>query len=207
MVIPTILEYIMFNELINIFDWKNIIAGAVISSVSALIVWFVKGLYEYYISAKDLPYPIWGEWYSAEYDIKSNIPDLARNYYLKVKVKRRLYRKVKIVACESIDVKKGQVETKWIARAKIVQGDLLVGTWRSTIKNTNRHGTAIIKFLDYGRASGYWTGSGPYPVYGYWIMAKDFIDLKNISESVINEMSFKTINVSKFVAEFPAPIK
>lgn len=195
------------NELIKTLDWENIIAGAVISSVAALIVWFIKGLYEYYISAKDLPYPIWGQWFSAEYDTKSNIPDTERNYYLRVKIKRRLYRKVKIIAYESLEVKNEQVETKWIVKAKIVQGDVLVGTWRSTIKNTNRYGTVIIKFLDYGRATGYWTGSAPYPVYGYWIMARDFTDLKSISTSVIKETAFKTFNVSKYVAEFPAPLK
>lgn len=172
-----------------------------------MVVWFLKGLYEYYVAAKDLPYPIWGYWFSAEYDIKSDVADFERNYYLKVKIKRRLYRKLKIVALESVESKKEQVETKWIVKAKIVQGDVLVGTWRSTIKNTNRHGTAILKFLDYGRATGYWTGSGPYPVYGYWIMARDFNDLRNISTSVIKDIGFKSLNVSKFVAEYPAPLR
>jgi len=195
------------NDLISTLDWKNIIAGAVISSISAMVVWFLKGLYEYYVAAKDLPYPIWGYWFSAEYDIKSDVADFERNYYLKVKIKRRLYRKLKIVALESVESKKEQVETKWIVKAKIVQGDVLVGTWRSTIKNTNRHGTAILKFLDYGRATGYWTGSGPYPVYGYWIMARDFNDLRNISTSVIKDIGFKSLNVSKFVAEYPAPLR
>jgi hypothetical protein len=197
----------MFNNLINSFDWKNIFAGAVISSITALLVWFIKGLYEYYISAKDLPYSIWGYWFSAEYDIKSNVPDTERNYYLKVKIKRRLYRRVIIVALESLDSNPAKVETKWIVRAKIVQGDVLIGTWRSTVKNTNRYGTAIIKFIDYGRATGYWTGYGQYPIYGYWIMSKDFTDLKNISTSVLQDTKFKSIDVSKYVAEYPAPIK
>lgn len=196
----------MSLELIDSLDWKNILAGAFISSIAALIVWFIKGLYEYYVAAKDLPYPIWGYWFSAEYDIKSNVSDFERNYYLKVKIKRRLYKKVKVVALESLDISPNKVETQWIAKANIVQSDTLVGTWRSTVKNTNRHGTATIKFLDYGRAVGYYTGSAQYPVYGYWIMSKDFNDLKNICTAVLKETNFKNIDVSKFVIEYPAPI-
>ncbi|NOZ62592.1 MAG: hypothetical protein GXO74_13055, partial [Calditrichaeota bacterium] len=125
----------MSLEILNSLDWKNLIAGSFISSIVALLVWIIKGLYEYYVSANDLPYPIWGSWFSAEYDVKSNVSDFERNYYLKVKIRRRLYKKVKIVALESVDIDPHKVETKWVVKAKIVQGDTLVGTWRSIVKN------------------------------------------------------------------------
>ena len=192
-------------ELLNNIDWKNLLPAVIISSIFAFIFWFIKGLYEYYVSAKDLPYPIWGIWYSAEYDVKSNVEDDDRNYYLKVKVKRRLYKKVKIVAIETLEPDPNKVETKWIVKANIVKGDTLVGTWRSKVKNTNRHGIAMIKFLDYGRATGYWVGAGEYPVYGYWIMSRNYPDLKSVSTSILIETNFKSIDVSKSVIEYPAP--
>jgi hypothetical protein len=132
---------------------------------------------------------------------------LKRNYYLKVKIKRRLNKKVKIVALESLENSPNKVEIKWIVNAKIVQGDTLVGTWRSVVKDTNRYGTAIIKFLDHGRATGYWTGTGQYPVYGYWIMSRKFDDLKKLSTAVIEKTEFKSIDVSKYVIEYPTPVK
>lgn len=183
-------------------DWINLIAGALLSLVSALIAWFIKGLYEYYISAKDLPYPIWGFWYSAEYDSKSEIPDLERNYYLKINIKRRLYRKVKIEVVEDMNDGGLKVETKWVVKAKIVQGDVLIGTWKSTVKNTNRYGTIILKFLDSGRATGYYTGTSKYPVYGYWIITRDFEDLKEICTELLKETHFKNIDVSQFVSKY-----
>jgi len=196
-------------------DWPNLIGGAALALLVSVITWLARGVYAYYVAAKDLPYRIWGRWYSAEFDPKSSTPGggtgserSGNNTFLCVRIEPRLGRAVVVRALKPIAGLPHGVPTKWVVRAHLVQGDTLVGTWRSTIKNTNRHGTAILKFLDYGRAVGYWTGlvGDDLPVYGYWIMSRDDKDIELLASTVLADTEFRIIDIGSVVKKIPPPV-
>lgn len=196
-------------------DWPNLIGGAVLAFLVSVITWLATGIYGYFVTAKDLPYRIWGRWYSAEFDLKSSTSgegtDSERsgnNTFLCVRIEPRLGRTVVVRALKPIASLPHAVPTKWVVRARLVQGDTLVGTWRSTIKNTNRHGTAILKFLDYGRAVGYWTGLAGegLPVYGYWIMSRDDKDIEMLARTALADAEFRLIDIASVVNKIPPPM-
>ena len=78
------------NHIFTAIDWPNIIAGFILSLISAILVWFGRSAYEFYKASKDLPTSISGIWYSAEYDPKGDVPHEQRNTILKIKIRRRL---------------------------------------------------------------------------------------------------------------------
>jgi hypothetical protein len=199
------------TTIITNLDWPNLIAGAVLAVFSGIIISLARGLYGYYIIARDLPYPIWGTWFSAEFDQKGtslggkhNIERRGRNTFLAIEIKRRLGRKVLIKAMGPIDNAPQEIPTKWVVEGRIVKGDTVVGIWRSTIKHTSRHGTAIIKFLDHGRALGYWTGSGEagYPMYGYWIISRNKEDAIHIASNLLSVSEFKTLDLASYAVQY-----
>jgi len=194
------------------FDWPNLLAGAAIAFVASLFAWLVKGLYGYYIIARDLPYKIWGIWFSAEFDpkgfIQADLKIKGGNTFLKVRVEPRLGRKIVVRALGPVENLTQIFATKWTVHSRLIKGDTIVGTWRSTVKYTKRYGTAIIKFIDNGRAVGYWTGLGTTdePLYGYWIMSRDIVDIKRLASEVHTKTNFEVINVSSFVINYHPPI-
>ncbi len=175
----------------------------VLSTVVGFVTWYVKGLWSTYVVSKDLPYRISGRWYSAEYDEKGGEP---RNTILEVKIRRRPRGRV-VVEVKKALKPEPSVETVWKVIATLVQGDSIVGTWKSTVDYTSRHGVAMLKFIDNGRAIGYWVGpAGPdHPVYGYWVMSRDEDDLKQLATHVLHDTKFKSIDVARYVIESPQP--
>jgi len=196
-------------EVLQALDWANILGGAAVSAVVGLATWMGKGLWATYVASQDLPYRISGRWYSAEYDEKGSPPHDQRNTFLEVRVARRLHGKIVIKALRSVNASSDLVQTRWKVRSRLVQGDTIVGTWRSTVKFTSRHGVAMLKFIDHGRAVGYWAGPAglDYPAYGYWIMAKSEADLRRVATSALRETNFECVDVAGFVVSFPPPTK
>lgn len=187
-------------------DWPNLIGGAAVASCASLLVWLVRGTYEIHVSARDLSYPIRGSWYSAEFDPKSEKPGFGyqldgMNTFLDVKISVRLGGGVVIKAKGSSKDSAALIETRWKVIGRIVRGDTLEGTWRSTVKQTNRHGTATLKFIDRGRAVGFWTGlaGSDNPLYGYWIMSRDRAETKRIADEVLSRTGFRTFDVTSLV--------
>ncbi len=205
----------MITENTNL-DWPNLLAGVVLALVSGAIVSLARGLYGFYVIARDLPYPIWGTWFSAEFDQKGGLPSgkhnlelSGRNTFLKIKIKRRFGKKVVIEALGPVDDSPQEVPTKWVVHGHIVKGDTMVGLWRSTVKHTSRHGTAIIKFIDHGRALGYWTGSGEtgYPMYGYWIITRTKDDVVTMANTLLSLTQFTTLDINSFVIQYLQGVK
>lgn len=80
----------------------------------------------------------------------------------------------------------------------------LLGEWRTTVQGTVRFGVAMIRFLDNGRAVGYWVGVRGFdtPLYSYWIMSKDEADLRSIVAGAVPPGVFQMIDVGRRVADF-----
>jgi hypothetical protein len=178
-------------------DWPNLLAGLALSAIAGAIALIFKSGYQYFKSARDLP-KITGTWYSAEYDVKGRLPHDERNAFLEVNISRKLNGGVKVSTVKIIDKKK--YPTSWRVEGKTT-GDILMGEWKSTEKNSKRYGVAMLKFIDYGRAVGYWVGlSGyDYPVYGYWILSRDKNDLEKVANTVLIDNKFESIDVSYIV--------
>jgi hypothetical protein len=178
-------------------DWPNLLAGLILSAISGVLVLIVKSGYQYFKSARDLP-NISGTWYSAEYDVKGHLPHHERNAFLEVRIVRRPNGDVRVRTVATMDDKK--YPTSWVVEGKTVR-DTLIGEWKSTEKHSKRYGVAMLKFLDYGRAVGYWVGlSGyDYPVYGYWILSRDKADLETVASAVLVDNKFEAIDVSYIV--------
>lgn len=202
------------TELISNFnpqDWPNLIVGsflgAVLTAVLTFVVWFLTRIYESWISSKDLPYPISGTWYSAEFDPREgDVLRESRNAYTEVRVKRGLGGTFSIYVVKQLHESDGRAEISWKFIGKLQNGDTLIGKWQSTVKYTKRYGAAIIKFLDYGRAAGYWIGpvGKDYPTYGYWIMARRKEDVRDLSQKVIEDTQFDFADVVGYVIGSPA---
>jgi hypothetical protein len=193
------------NDLFANIDILNISLGALFSGVITFVVWVSTRWFTSHEKSRDLPYKIKGTWYSAEYDPKGEIEQGSRNTFTKVNLKRKLGGRVKLSVEEQLDSDKTKLPTKWEFKGKIVQSDYIVGTWYTTLLNTKRHGTALFKFLDYGRAIGYWTGTvgQDRPFYGYVVLSRDEDDVRDIGKEIIKEMNFKYIDVAKFVSNYP----
>ena len=196
-------------------DWINVLAGVIVATASSIVISTIKGLYLRYASAKDLPYPINGTWYSAEFDQKgmiaggvSGVEHSGRNTFIKVKISRRLGNKIVVNSIRQIDNLPQKISTKWKVIGKIVNGDTLVGTWRSKVKYTSRYGTCILKFIDHGRAVGFWSGIGEsdYPAYGYWIMSKSKSDVELLANTLLERTNFKSYDLAECVKLFFIPI-
>lgn len=131
---------IQTNVFLSTLDWNNLLAGAVFAVFTSAIVSLMRGLYGYYIISRDLPYPIWGIWFSAEFDPKGfrpegvhNIELSGRNTFLRIRIKRRLGRKIIIKAENPLEDLPQKIPTKWIGHGHLVQGNTFVGIWKSTI--------------------------------------------------------------------------
>ena len=150
---------------------------------------------------RNLPARITGVWYSAEYDTKGTIDHDERNTFLKVKVSKTLNGDIRITSKAPLTGASKTLETGWRVRGRVV-GDTVVGEWFSTVAHSTRHGVAMIQFLDYGRGVGYWVGTGGanYPIYGYWIMARDEADLKTLATEAIKH--FSSYDIGYLVAHF-----
>jgi hypothetical protein len=165
-------------------DWPNLLAGAIAGSLIAPLPSILIRL-GYMIIGKGASVSITGIWFSAEYDIKS--PDTAkRNTILKVKVRRRLDGKVVVDVLEGLVYANPKRPTLWKATG-VVRNEVLVGTWTSTTPHSTRHGSALLKFYDDGRAMGYYLGVSDAPVCGYWLMSREEADIRELSEAVQKE--------------------
>ena len=111
--------------------------------------------------------------------------------------------RIRIRSTEQLNPKQKAIETGWIAEGRIANGSL-IGEWRTTVKGTVRFGTAMLRFLDNGRAVGYWIGVRGFdpPLYGYWIMSRDLDDLRALVAGAVPPGSFEMIDVGRRVADF-----
>ena len=118
-------------------------------------------------------------------------------------MKPSLLGRVKVQSVEQLNPEEKPVETGWIVEGRIRNG-VLIGEWRTTVKGTVRFGSAMLRFLDNGRAVGYWIGVRGFdpPLYGYWIMSKDYDDLKSIISGAVPPGTFEIVDVARRVADF-----
>jgi hypothetical protein len=192
-------------------DWPNLIAGAALGAV----VWLLTRAYETLVASKDLPYAISGTWYSAEYDPKvlldpnnstKDPPD--PNTFTEVKVRRLLGARFSIRVVKQLGDSGSRPATAWKFSGDLIYGDTLVGTWKSIVKDTKRYGAAMLKFIDKGRAVGYWIGPAgtDYPVYGYWVMSRNHDDVKKLANSILQNSGFQFFDVAGYVLP-PRPEK
>jgi hypothetical protein len=190
----------MFSLLTGL-DWPNILAGAALSSAIAGMVWLARSLHSRATVERNLPARITGIWYSVEYDTKGSIDHDERNTFLKVKIAKTLSGDIRITSKAPLLGTHKALATGWIVRGRVV-GDTVVGEWFSTVAHSTRHGVAMIKFLDYGRAVGYWVGVGgsTYPIYGYWILDRNEADLKTLAAEAIKQ--FSSYDIGYLVAHF-----
>ena len=188
-------------------DWPNAVAGATLGALLGLIVWLATRAYKSRFAGKDLPYRISGTWYSAEFDAKAQVPRKLKNTLTEVKIRRLLGGRVSLEVTRQLDKHPHKPPTAWKVISSLVKGDTLVGTWTSKIEHTKRYGTAILKFIEYGRAVGYWTGPAgkDYPVYGYWIMARNEGDLRRLAADVLKNTNFEFTDVAKHILSSQPP--
>ena len=191
-----------FSNLINSLDWPNLLGGAILGAVFGFLTWLLPRIYDTWVASKDLPYPISGVWYSVEYDPKV-AEHSERNTLTKVKVRRALGARFRIRVVEQIAKQNKRPPTAWRFVGRLRGGDTLVGSWSSTVKDTKRFGAAVIKFIDYGRAVGYWIGpvGRDYPTYGYWIMARKQKDVESLATSALEDSGFGFVDVANHVLE------
>jgi len=184
-------------------DWSNLVAGAILSALLGLAVWIFTRIYESWAGSKDLPYPISGTWFSAEFDVKGEIPRTERNSITRVRIRRGFGSNYHVRVLEQRSKLSKRPATAWKLKGEIIQGDTLVGNWQSIVSQTKRFGTAVIKFIEYGRAVGYWIGpSGKdYPVYGYWILSRNEKDVEILAQKVLDQTDFELVDVAAFVMD------
>ncbi len=192
-------------DLVTKIDWINLISGIILTGIISGITYFVKKIVERNKVTSNLNQKIEGIWFSAEYDHKGDKQREERNTILEVVVKRASIGNSVTIKSNIIDQSNKNIiaQTGWRISGKM-KGDTLMCEWFSTIKDTNRYGVAFLKFIDSGRAVGYWVGySGvTRPMYGYWIMSKDKNDLELMSTTVLKEYSFKAYDVAFLIENF-----
>ncbi len=189
--------------LLKLIDWPDVIAGAAVAGVLGALGFCIKSLIQYSAAKHSILRYGKGVWFSAEYDPKGNVPKEHRATYLRVKMEPTWRGRVRVRSIEQLNPNQKAVETGWIAEGRIENGSL-VGEWRTTVKGTVRFGTAMLRFLDNGRAVGYWIGARGFdpPMYGYWIISRDIDDLRSIIAGAVPPGSFEMIDVARRVADF-----
>jgi len=171
-------------------DWINILIGAVVGLALSPVPTIILRLYRAATGQKPTN-PIDGTWYSAEYDIKSADPD-NRNTILKVEVRRTIDGRVTVEPTDALKTANPNRPTKWKVVGQMYN-DVLVGTWKSTIEHSSRHGTVLLKFCDDGRAIGYYLGYVDTPVYGYWLLGRNQEDLRALSDAVLHHFKWNDL--------------
>ncbi len=184
-------------------DWPDVIAGTIVAGVLSTIGFCVKLLIQYSTAKRSIVRYGQGTWFSAEYDPKGNVPKERRVTYLRVIIEPLLRGRVRVRSIEQLNPDEKIVETGWIVEGRIEHG-VLIGEWHTTVKGTVRFGAAILRFLDNGRAVGYCIGVRGFdlPLYGYWIMSRNFKDLRAIVDGAVPPGSFEMIDVGRRVADF-----
>jgi len=175
-------------------DWPNLIAGGVVGLLLIPVPQLIIAILKRATGIKP-SFPITGAWYSAEYDVKSSMPD-QKNTILKVDVKQSLLGRITIRGSETIQLANEKRPTSWVVQGEM-QGNVLVGKWVSTVPNSNRHGAVLMVFYDDGRGIGYYLGYTDVPVYGYWLLSRDETDLTELSTQVMKK--FKWSDLKKIV--------
>lgn len=186
-------------------DWPNLVAGALLGAGLGFVVWILTRAYESWIASRELPYPISGVWFSAEFDPKGEAARIERNTFTQVKVRRALGGRFSARVVRRLADPGSRPATAWSFTGKLVHGDTLVGTWQSTVRDTKRFGAAVLKFTDYGRAVGYWIGPAgrDHPVYGYWIMSRQEEDARVLARRVLEASGFEFADVARYVLDQP----
>lgn len=189
--------------ILQTIDWPDVIAGALVAAIVGAIGFGLRLLIQFHLARRSILRYGEGTWYSAEYDPKGNVPRDRRVTYLKVSMTPTLLGRVKVRSIEQLNPEDKAVETGWIAEGRIQNG-VLIGEWRTTVKGTDRFGAAMLRFLDNGRAVGYWIGVRGFdpPLYGYWIMSREFDDLRAIVNGAVPPGSFEAVDVARRVADF-----
>ncbi len=184
-------------------DWPNVIAGATVAGILGFIGFSIKSLIQYTTARRSIIRYGKGEWFSAEYDPKGNVPKEHRATYLRVKMEPTWRGRVRIRSLEQLNPDLKTTETGWIAEGRIENGSL-IGEWRTTVEGTVRFGTAMLRFLDNGRAVGYWIGVRGFdpPMYRYWIMSRSIDDLRALIAGAVPPGSFDMIDVGRRIADF-----
>jgi hypothetical protein len=162
-------------------------------AISIYAAW--KNMSNYRLASKYLNYDISGTWYSAELDFKQKTLE---NAFLKVEIKRRKWgNRVFIKPIEQLDLHDKTNHTSWHLNGKIYPDSTLIGQYIGMNESSVGQGSGFLRFIGNGRAVGFWMGySGNYsghPLYGYWILAKNENDLREMAAFVLTKFQFYDI--------------
>ncbi len=175
-------------------DWPNLIGGGVLGLLLTPVPRIVIAAIKRMTRVKPT-FSVTGTWYSAEYDIKSADPD-QKNTILKVELKRSLTGRITIRPSQALQLANEKRPTSWLVHGEI-HGTVLVGTWVSTIPDSNRHGAVLLAFYDDGRGIGYYLGYSDVPVYGYWLLSRNESEIRTLANKVMQK--FKWNDLKKIV--------
>jgi hypothetical protein len=175
-------------------DWPNLIAGGLLglllTPLPGIVIAAVKRM-----TRVNPTFSITGTWYSAEYDIKSSDPD-QKNTLLKVELKRSLTGRITIRPSQVLQLANENRPTSWLVQGEM-NGTVLVGSWVSTVPNSNRHGVVLLAFYDDGRGIGYCLGYADAPACGYWLLCRNEPEIRALSSEVMKK--FKWNDLKKIV--------
>ena len=190
-------------QALHSIDWPNVLTATILAALVAATGYCCKAIINYSIARRSLIQYGRGIWFSAEYDPKGSVPKSQRVTYLRVEAEPLFRGAIRIRSLEQLNSEAKSIETAWILEGRIEQG-VLIGEWRTSVKGTVRFGTAILRFLDNGRAVGYWIGVRGFdpPVYGFWILSRNLDDLREIVRGAVPPGTFDMIDVGRRVADF-----
>jgi hypothetical protein len=173
-------------------DWLNLIIGGLIGALltplpSALLAVFRA------LTKATTPFDITGDWFSAEYELKTADP-AKRNTIIKARLRKSITGRITVKSIQQISTANPRRPTAWLVQGTL-HGNVLVGDWVSTVPGSNRFGTILLAFYDEGRAIGYYLAynANDGPICGYWLMSRDEQDLCELSEGVMRQFKLNRI--------------
>jgi len=173
-------------------NWLNLIIGALIGLLFRPLPSIVLALFRI-ITKATAPFDITGEWFSAEYELKTTDPT-NKNTIFKVLLRKSVTGRITIKSVQQLSNINPKRPTAWIVQG-IMHGTVLVGEWISTVPTTHRFGAVLLAFYDEGRAIGYYLGynANDGPVCGYWLLSRSEEDLRELSAGVTRQFKFNRI--------------
>jgi len=180
-------------------DLLDLVIGISLALLSG-ISYLIKQKSEYNKASKFINFDMNGLWYSAELDFKQK---KLGNAFLKVELKRKkLGNRIKIKPREQVNDNKVEYLSSWHFDGRISPDNTVIGEYVGLNNHSLGQGAGFLQFIGHGRAVGYWVGySGKYsgqPMYGYWILSRNEVDVKEMADFVLTKFQYFDI---KFLVE------
>ena len=186
------------NQILTIVSLVIGFIGLIIGLIS-----FLDTVIENIKATKKLSYPIIGEWYSAEYNLKQG---QATNAILTIEIKRRFWSRNNIRITNKERPKFPLDQATWNGKGKVIADNTLSINWEGDINTPVRCGTCFVKFTEekgnigIGHWIGYSSTTTMLPVNGYWILCRKMKKLPKENEEQerirkeFNEKSLEKLN-------------